>query len=347
LIDYTSDIAYTGVGSIPTTYASSSSVDGGVAWTYNQLASPDNGPFLFAVYGSTKSWTGATSTDWNTAGNWSSFSVPATSDMVTIPNTTNKPIVTGGLTIASGGSVTIAPGAALTLTGTLTNNSAGGVVIQSDATGTGSLIVNTAAGSGTTIAQSYLTTGRWHIVSSPVAQTIADFLGGNSNIPTGTGGIRGMMDYNPATNGWKSFFTNSTSGSIGGGTGYSLRSTADGIVSYTGALQAGSKTVSGLTAGSWNCVGNPYSSAIGVNSASSSSHNFISDHADNLDMTYGGIYVWDQPDANNENSAFYSTYSNASAALLVQQGQAYMVKMKPSVTSLTFTSSMQVHAPGV
>ena len=173
---------------------------------YISSSNNDGYPYL-AWQTFSKTWTGTTDTDWNTASNWSPASVPTTSDLLTIPNTTNKPVFTGDLTIASGGSVTIAPGASLTVTGTLTNNNtSGGVILQSDVTGTGSLIVNAVAGSGTTIAQSYLTTGRWHIVSSPVAQTITEFLVGNSNIPTGTGGIRGMMDYNPTTNGWKSFF---------------------------------------------------------------------------------------------------------------------------------------------
>ena len=68
-----------------------------------------------------KTWTGATSTAWATATNWSPSGVPTVADFVTIPiGTTNSPIITtavsrtdnttvieGTLTIASGGSVTV------------------------------------------------------------------------------------------------------------------------------------------------------------------------------------------------------------------------------------------------
>lgn len=36
-------------------------------------------------------WTGATSTDWNTASNWSAASVPTATDSVIIPDTSALP----------------------------------------------------------------------------------------------------------------------------------------------------------------------------------------------------------------------------------------------------------------
>lgn len=55
-----------------------------------------------------KTWTGAVSTDWNVAGNWTPNGVPTAADSVTIPNTANQPVIhTGaysvnGLSILSG-----------------------------------------------------------------------------------------------------------------------------------------------------------------------------------------------------------------------------------------------------
>jgi hypothetical protein len=46
-------------------------------------------------------WTGASSTNWSLAGNWSSASVPLATDDVIIPNVANKPALTGATTINS------------------------------------------------------------------------------------------------------------------------------------------------------------------------------------------------------------------------------------------------------
>jgi hypothetical protein len=308
------------------------------------------------------SWTGATSTAWNTATNWSPNGVPGTTTDVYISSTpSNQPIITStsavcnNLTIASGAILTIAPQQALTINGTLTNNSTGGVVIQSDATGTGSLIVNAVAGSGTTSAQRWMTAGSWHLVSSPVVQTVSDFLTANTNVAT-NGSSRGMMDYDPTSNSWNAFFTNgNTNGNLGAGRGFSLRLaglipvTNDAAVTFAGALQAGTQPASGLTSGKWNCIGNPYSSAIGINNLSSSgaTNNFITVNAGNLDPSYGAVYVWDNPDANNGQWGHYTIISNTptyNASFDVQQGQAFMVLTDASKTSVSFTSQMQFHS---
>ena len=307
------------------------------------------------TYSQSKTWTGTTNTDWNTTTNWSPIGVPLSTDIVTIPSTTNNPVVSD-LTIASGGTVTIAPRADLTVSGTLTNNSAGGVVIQSDASGTGSLIAAASSGSGTTIAQRYMTAGSWHLVSSPVIQTVSDFLNANTSIIATNGSARGMMDYNPGTNLWNNFFTDgSGNGSLGAGRGFSMRLagltpvTNDAAVIATGALQAGTQPASNLIAGKWNCVGNPYSSAIGINAASASgaTNNFITANSSNLDSNYGAIYVWDNADTNNGKPGFYTVISNVipnNTSFNVQQGQAFMVLMDASNTSVSFMPQMQFHS---
>jgi hypothetical protein len=226
-------------------------------------------------------------------------------------------------------------------------------VIQSDATGTGSLIVGTSAGSGTTVAQRWMSAGSWHLVSSPVFQTVTNFLGANDNIAK-NGSARGMMDYDPTSNSWNAFFTNgSTNGNLGAGRGFSLRLTVipeknDAAVTATGPLQAGNLSAGGLTAAKWNCVGNPYSSAIGINAASTSgaTNNFITVNSTNLDSNYGAIYVWDKTDGSNGIAGNYAVISNVTpnnASFDVQQGQAFMVLMDAGKSSVDFTPAMQFH----
>ena len=76
-----------------------------------------------------KTWTGAASTDWNTAGNWSPALLPTSIDDVTIPNVTKMPVIASGatgnakgITINSGSSVTVNSTGTLNAYGSITNN---------------------------------------------------------------------------------------------------------------------------------------------------------------------------------------------------------------------------------
>ncbi|MBC8252495.1 MAG: hypothetical protein H8E35_00525 [Ardenticatenia bacterium] len=102
-------------------------------------------------------WTGATSTDWGTASNWSPSVVPGSGDTATIPDvssgssrypTITASVTIAGLTINSGASLTIGSGDSLTLTGNFTNNgnfTATGQTVTFTGTAT-----QTVSGSGTT-----------------------------------------------------------------------------------------------------------------------------------------------------------------------------------------------------
>ena len=63
---------------------------------------------------STHVWTGATNSSWNEATNWSTGCVPTNANVVQIPNVTNDPIVTNGVT-GNASSVTIMAGGHLTV----------------------------------------------------------------------------------------------------------------------------------------------------------------------------------------------------------------------------------------
>ena len=303
-------------------------------------------------------WTGGTDTDWNTVGNWSTAIVPPSADGVSIPNgAVNYPVIKTtincyNLTIATGASLTIASTGTITVTGPITNN--GTLTIQSDATRTGSLIAGSATGTGTTIAQSYMTAKAWNMVSSPVSgQTIASFLTDPINLTTveTNAASRGMMDYDPSMDMWNSMFTNSTVGNLGAGKGFSLRlqGAADAPVTFTGSLQAGPIAVSTVI-DKWNLVGNPYTSAIGINSNASSAANFLTYNASNLDPMYG-VYVWDKSYVGDAVTGQYTAISNVPSPTVsdfeLQPGKAFMVKMEPTVSGVSFNNMMQIHSMGV
>ena len=62
-----------------------------------------------------KTWNGSVDTDWNKPNNWTPIGIPDATDCVVIPNTTNKPIVSGTGYNALSGTLTVLNGAVLTI----------------------------------------------------------------------------------------------------------------------------------------------------------------------------------------------------------------------------------------
>ncbi|WP_300566014.1 GEVED domain-containing protein [Flavobacterium sp.] len=87
-----------------------------------------------AVVTGGKTWSGTTNTNWATASNWSGGIIPTSLDCVVIPNTANKPIISGAsyaayartLTILNGGSLTVNATNTITVTN-LVNVNTGGI----------------------------------------------------------------------------------------------------------------------------------------------------------------------------------------------------------------------------
>lgn len=133
-------------------------------------------------------WEGTVSSDWSNGSNWAKGSAPTSSGNVRIsssaPNqprvtaSPGSPAVCNNLEIQSGASLTIEAGKALTVNGTTEND--GTILIESDATGIGSLITNGAiSGSGACQMEQYLTgsggatpNGLFYYVGSPVGNAL-------------------------------------------------------------------------------------------------------------------------------------------------------------------------------
>lgn len=79
--------------------------------TTPRSARPPEGPAL--ALGISRTWTGAVSTSWHNAGNWSPSGVPAAQDTVTVPTGVPRyPVLSANASI---GGVTVANGATLNL----------------------------------------------------------------------------------------------------------------------------------------------------------------------------------------------------------------------------------------
>jgi hypothetical protein len=281
-----------------------------------------------------------------------------TFDSLTINNTAgvtlnmdNLTTVSGALEVNTGGRFILPPAKLLTVSGSMTNLSdSTGVLIQSDATGTGSLIHSTAGVEASV--ERYMVNDHWHIFSPSVTgQSIPGFVTNAANTVPTSGSNYGMMYYSEAGGGWQ-YYTDPASGDIGSGTGYLLRHTSDNAVSYYGSLSAASTDVNVTRAANgWNCIGNPFQSSIGVREDAASAENFLDYNAASLDPSYAALYVWDEPDVRVSGVNYYKLISNAAFShskpvldqAYLQPGQGFIVKSPVGGATLSFTTGMRIH----
>jgi hypothetical protein len=135
LVDRTFDIITTNASGTLTGNFSSSNVIGltpgwSVAYTNS------TGGKVQLVYSTANTWTGATSTNWATASNWSNGGVPISTSDVTIGTGTYQPVISSDVSVASltlnaSTSLTVSSGFNLTVTGAIANS--GALTIESNA----------------------------------------------------------------------------------------------------------------------------------------------------------------------------------------------------------------------
>ncbi|MBU2650748.1 MAG: T9SS type A sorting domain-containing protein, partial [Bacteroidetes bacterium] len=286
------------------------------------------------------SWAGTTGTDWFTTGNWSGSELPTPGDNVLIPYTgvSNFPVISGNhaeiddLTVYSGASVTIAPTGQLTVNGTLKNYTGNsGIVIESDATGTGSLIHSTASISGTV--ERYVTGGwgstdaGWHMIGAPVAsQAISAFT------TEGSGNGYDFYGWDESTNYWMNYKDGAFSAWNGGsvfnpGQGYliSYEQTQDGKA-FTGSMNVSGISLSGLTydVSGWHLISNPFTSALKWNDGNWS-----------LTNVAGIAKVWSESG---------KSYIDINANGTIPMAQGFMIQVNNAVNSLTIPSASRTHS---
>gem|GEM_PF-2254328 len=277
-------------------------------------------------------WNSASSTDWNTSTNWAAGTVPTSTSNVVILSSGAHPILTGiheakSLTINSGSDITIAPNAQITITDSITNNAGTtGLVIQSTASGDGSLIFSTGAAPSGTI-QRHVTGGEWNMITpsttGTTAQTFHDITANDSWLSTfdeGTG-----VDGGTDGLGWGYISDLGTSLSVG--TGYNYWPSVDETIVYTGSIQntdfPATLSYSGGTLG-YNLVGNPFSSAVEWNGNAQWG-------LSNIELS---IWIWD--------GSQYNTYPTSSPHD-IPLGQGVFVRALSSGATLTFPVSQRVH----
>lgn len=296
---------------------------------------------------SLNTWTGTTSSDWDVTTNWSNAAKPTASNgSVVIPaGVTNIPVISA--TNAACNNITLQPGAQLTLNSSKTLAASGNLLLQSDASnGTATIKdLNTNGGitvTGTTSVQQYLTTGRNWYVSSPVATATSNVFSAASsttnklwyyNEPTGTSAP------------WTQITDSITSLTVG--KGYVVNMPADGVVTFTGALNTGNLSspvltrTTGQAKEGFNLVGNPYPSYLDWHSATKSHVGNTLWYRTKVSGSHK-FFTYLQGDGAREVG---SVSVPADVTNLIPPMQAFWVRLDEGQTagSVTFTNAMRSH----
>ena len=237
-----------------------------------------------------KRWEGdAKSSDWNTAGNWSTtFSEPTSNDMVLIQSGANQPVISNDaespavcdiLKIENTASLTLGAGKALTVSDSIINEAGiSGLVLKSTETATASLIHESAEVDATVerYIPKYVGATGWHDLSSPVAaQAIRPDFVSNINPISGN---NDFYKYDELTDYWintkdeESNWNISFENDFMVGRGYNVAYENNETKTFAGEINVGDFTFDGTTTpaitytadggSGWNLVGNPYASAL-------------------------------------------------------------------------------------
>jgi len=347
----TDSIPHTTVGSAPDIGAYEY---GGTAWTAGIDWAPK---FHTAIWKKS-----ASSTNWNTASNWSTGAVPTTDVNVVIPTgATNYPIISSSGAVAK--NITINASA------TLTVSYAGDIVLSGNFINRGTVTLNSASdhfpaikvggdASGNITYNRYVNVvgaDEWDLIGSPVdGLSISTFattntagtatLATNGSSPT----TYAIGTYDNTTDTWTNY-TTSTVGAAGNfdiGKGYQMASVSGGtgFLAFTGTIATTDQTeaiidndLANSGAGRrWSLIANPFPSFINANTNADGTNNFLSINTAKLDDTYEYVYGYDA------DGSGYSLYNNSSGATYIAPGQAFFVASDDtSSDTVSLTEAMQ------
>ncbi|CAL2092434.1 T9SS type A sorting domain-containing protein [Tenacibaculum sp. 190524A02b] len=269
--------------------------------TYNASSTPfagDGAQITNDTYDSSNTtpiitWTGNTDNDWHTTSNWSSNTIPTSSNTVLVPNTvTNYPTASSNAFV-----------------NTITINSGASFIAQSGF-------------SGSVTYNRTLTSSNWYLISSPVIGQDEDDFVSEIGLETGTGNNLGLGSYNTDTDMW-SYYQNgsASSNTLTSGLGYSVNlSGASGEVSFTGTLRTTDLSFNLDTSGNgFNLLGNPFTSYINSNTLFTINDAILDSQT---------LWIWDQS-ANAGNGAYITKV--AADNFQIAPGQGYFVQSNGNI----------------
>jgi len=192
----------------------------------------------------------------STPSTFSTFSTPYTDIVVSAPTILSQPTTVRSITLAAGGSLTIAPSGSLILLSRMYGaQDPALLLIQSDATGTGSILC--ADDSIEATVERYVSANQWHFIASPVAGGYSA-----SELLSGQEGEQSLYEWNETGGAW----VEASSGTLYPGKGYNLFSTSNLTLRFTGMLNSfrtrGHLRLTKGAGGGWILAGNPFACAL-------------------------------------------------------------------------------------
>jgi hypothetical protein len=267
----------------------------------------------------TITWNGSDSSDWNTAANWDTNTIPTSADNIVIPEVGTAPIigatttsVTNNLTITETEGLTISSGGSLIVYGT----SSGGITYNR------------------TLTYDADVTKSWHLVSSPITGEIMTDMRANNSFLTNVSNEISFAPYDnsqAASDDRWSYFGDTATDALENGKGYSAKLSAVGDISFTGTINTSDVSIaltqsSGGSGNDYNLLGNPFTASI-------NSGTFLTSNTSELSQEE--IYIW------NEATEQYLT-KTAVVNFKVPPGQGFFVEAN-STNNVTFSKSIQSH----
>jgi hypothetical protein len=242
-------------------------------------------------------------------------------------------------------SVLVAPRAKLSI-GSNTLIATNGITLQSDASGTATLMDNYSSRTIAATVQQYVEEGRNWYISSPV------YAAGYSTLNKGTS----VVEFNEITKNWDPV----TTGNLIPGKGYvevatntPLVTGTTGTVNFIGALNSGEVTVpltrTGSTSAGFNLVGNPYPSYLDWSLVSTANPNIIPT-AWFRTKNGSGSYIFTTVNVATPSSPIIvNNNANTTITKYIPPMQAYWVRIAGGQSSInyTVTNAMRNHADNI
>jgi len=260
------------------------------------------------------SWTGAKDTEWTDIANWTNGVAPTATKDSNVQVSANNPVISGAteasvknLDVNASANLTIASGGSLIVSGT----SSGNVTYKRN-----------------------LATTNWYLVSSPVVgETYDDAYVTANSIDSGTEPNRGIAPYTTSDDSWNYMQAGASAATFAAGTGYSVKRSTAGDISFTGTLNvadAGVDVDLDATGNGFNLLGNPYTSHI-------ASATFLDNESDISDTKT--LWVW------NLATGAYEVKTLADA-MVIAPAQGFFVKANGTGSTFNFAESNQAGSGG-
>jgi photosystem II stability/assembly factor-like uncharacterized protein len=290
---------------------------------------------------SVRSWSGMMNSDWNQPMNWNQSAVPTAINSVSISGfSMNYPVITGdasclSLSILDGATLTINPNATLTVGAHINTENSASLLIQSDASGSGSLLHNGEGAIATVeryiTGSSNLLENQYHMVAVPLTAA--------NNPQAGLFMGSYLFYYNQPTQSYMSVGTSPTT-ALDVARGYLLYYPDDNTTfSFEGVLNNGafeanmayhSVEVEGETYAGFNLVPNPYPSVIDWDA-----EGWIKTNVNDA------IWIWNPA---MENYAAYGSGAGVNgASRYIPSGQSFFVQAAAPDPVLGLSNDIRTH----